>query len=434
MFKWPDGVPTPKAPVYELADFAELVCWRDGSASVTSLSRSLDRADENDYSDGVLEDEETLDGDEQYHRARGGVGAAFIEIETRARACRSGYPFVVDRDGNTIHLAEDANDSKSIIYQYLLLATRLDMSRNRTHVGIDGAHLFEELAAEISREYFGSRAKSTVFGTASGSADFPGKVNDLCNSLGEGDWFSDRTGKSSRQKDGNLDVVAWKSFTDGRAGKLIAFGQCKTGTNWRDDVAKLQPDVFCGKWFRTRPASMPIRMFFVSEAIHTNDWMDNALDAGLLFDRCRIIDFSDNVSGQLLAKIARWTMAAAQATELPIDGIAEILKCGGQEMVAQLRTYTINRGMMDSWLKVFDEEIRPIHDKIGMPVSNTWVNADRNEFIWVRNFNSVGEIAEKEAAYFASDERQALGDKPTSHIAKIEVKVIEGVLEPAAVA
>ena len=100
-------------------------------------------------------------------------------------------------------------------------------------------------------------------------------------------------------------------------------------------------------------------------------------------------------------------------------------------MVAQLRTYTINRGMMDSWLKVFNEEIRPIHDKIGMPISATFVNADRNEFIWIRNFNSADEIPEKEAAYFASDERKTLGDKPTSHIAKIEVKVIETVLQPA---
>ena len=64
-------------------------------------------------------------------------------------------------------------------------------------------------------------------------------------------------------------------------------------------------------------------------------------------------------------------------------------------MVAQLRTYTINRGMMDSWLKVFDEEIRPIHAKIGMPISATYVNADRNEFIWIRNFNSTDEIPEE---------------------------------------
>ncbi len=31
-------------------------------------------------------------------------------------------------------------------------------------------------------------------------------------------------------------------------------------------------------------------------------------------------------------------------------------------MVAQIRNYTINKGMMDSWLELFDKEIRPIHE------------------------------------------------------------------------
>ncbi len=102
-------------------------------------------------------------------------------------------------------------------------------------------------------------------------------------------------------------------------------------------------------------------------------------------------------------------------------------------MVAQLRIYTINRGMMDAWLQLFNEHIRPLHDRLGMPVQNTWVNADRTEFIWVRCFNSAEEIPAKEAEYFASPERTALGDRPTSHIAKIEVKVIEEVMAAAGV-
>ena len=97
-------------------------------------------------------------------------------------------------------------------------------------------------------------------------------------------------------------------------------------------------------------------------------------------------------------------------------------------MVSQLRIYTINRGMMDSWLKVFEEHIRPIHDKIGVPVEASWVNADRTEFIWVPSFNSIEEIPEKEVAWFASPERKALGDLVPSHIAKMEVRVIEPVL------
>ena len=96
-------------------------------------------------------------------------------------------------------------------------------------------------------------------------------------------------------------------------------------------------------------------------------------------------------------------------------------------MTAQLRIYTINRGMMDSWLQVFNEHIRPLHDRLGIPVISTYVNADRTEFIWVRRFNNTEEIPTKEAEFFASPERTALGDIPPQHIAKMEVRVIEEV-------
>jgi hypothetical protein len=103
-------------------------------------------------------------------------------------------------------------------------------------------------------------------------------------------------------------------------------------------------------------------------------------------------------------------------------------------MVYQLRIYTINRGMMDSWIKLFNEHIRPLHDRLGIPVEQSWVNADKTEFIWVRRFNSAEEIPAKEAEYFVSPERRALADIPPSHIAKMEVRVIEGVEATAGVA
>ena len=103
-------------------------------------------------------------------------------------------------------------------------------------------------------------------------------------------------------------------------------------------------------------------------------------------------------------------------------------------MVAQLRTYTINKGMMESWLELFDNEIRPVHESLGIPIVAIWVNADRTDFIWVRTFDTVEEIPEKEAAYFASPGRKALGDKPNSHIARMDVKLIEEVLMGAKVA
>ena len=100
-------------------------------------------------------------------------------------------------------------------------------------------------------------------------------------------------------------------------------------------------------------------------------------------------------------------------------------------MAYQLRIYTINRGMMDSFLKLFDERLRPILEKIGTPVEQTRVNADRTEFIWVRKFSSVDEIPAKEAEYFETPERKALGDLPNSHIAKMEVRVMAEAFDPS---
>ena len=103
-------------------------------------------------------------------------------------------------------------------------------------------------------------------------------------------------------------------------------------------------------------------------------------------------------------------------------------------MVSQLRIYTINRGMMESWVKLFNEHIRPLHQRLGIPVEASWVNADKTEFIWVRRFANAEEIPAKEAEYFASPERTALANVPTSHIAKMEVRVIESVNAPSGVA
>ena len=306
MFKWP-GVPTPRAPEVELADFAELVCWQQGTTSLVQLAQSLGRLAENDYVGGVPEEEEIPKD----------IESAFQEIERRIGDCDGGYPFDIDEYGNSLHVIQDTGNSKHIIYKYLLLATRLNMNDSRMHANIDGTDLLECLAAEAARHYLGTRAESMVFGTAEEADGFSDKVDELCKRLGEGGGFRNQGGGPLHQKDDKLDVVAWKSFADRRDGKLIVFGQCKTGTNWKDHVTQLQPDKFCSKWFETQPAVNPVRTFFVSEALSGVGWRNSTVDAGLLFDRCRIVDFSDEVSEQVLGMIAAWTDAAAQATELP---------------------------------------------------------------------------------------------------------------------
>ena len=153
MFKWP-GSPSPQAPKHELADFAELNCWKNEKTSATALSGALGRLEENDYHGGVPEDEET----------DGSIGEAYLEIERRQEACGGDYPFAVGDEGLTLRAIQDNRSPSHIIYKFLLLATRLNMDSQRCHAGIDGTHLFEELAAGVAKEYFGECAESLVFG------------------------------------------------------------------------------------------------------------------------------------------------------------------------------------------------------------------------------------------------------------------------------
>lgn len=308
MFKWP-GEPSPSSEKHELADYVELVAWREGSMSAVELARFLGRREDPDYSDGVPEEDEVDTVAED----------AFGEIERRHEACAGGYPFVLDGSGAIVqrqkHIGGEEN-ARHAIYKYLLLATRLNMRNDRQHDGYDGTRLLEELAAESARSYLGSRSESMVFGTAVSARGFPDRVNRLCKRIGEGGGFFGHGSTASRQQDGKLDVVAWTPFSDRLPGQLIMFGQCKAGTHYKDQLAQLQPDSFCRKWLRTQPAVTPTRAFFLSEALPRSGWRDSAVDAGVLFDRCRIVDFARDASADLLTRIRGWTEAAAIATDL----------------------------------------------------------------------------------------------------------------------
>jgi antibiotic biosynthesis monooxygenase (ABM) superfamily enzyme len=93
-------------------------------------------------------------------------------------------------------------------------------------------------------------------------------------------------------------------------------------------------------------------------------------------------------------------------------------------MITQVRIYTINRGMLDSWIKLFNEKIVPTSATFGVQVIGAWVNRPQNEFIWVRRFDTEETLKR----YETSPERATYSGQTGAHIAKTEVRNVEDAL------
>ncbi len=97
-------------------------------------------------------------------------------------------------------------------------------------------------------------------------------------------------------------------------------------------------------------------------------------------------------------------------------------------MTSQLRVYTINRGMMDQWVKLFTESLVPMQEKHGIKIEGMWVSEDSTQFIWIRSFADSDDVKAKEAAFYGSPEWNAVMDRARSHIARTVVQTMEPAL------
>ena len=98
-------------------------------------------------------------------------------------------------------------------------------------------------------------------------------------------------------------------------------------------------------------------------------------------------------------------------------------------MIYQLRTYTVNKGMMDDWVNLFNDKLVGIMADNGIKVEDAWVNLDKNQFIWIRSFASAEDVTVKEAAFYGSAKWTAIMDHARTHLARIHVEPMESVLK-----
>jgi hypothetical protein len=306
-------VPSPETDekLVNLADWVEMKALldSDGNASQEDLARAL------------LREYTSTDTN-----ARALAGDVFKELADRHNSCiplpQTGrtweYPFKLNATANLLsrRVNMSSRSRAGLIYMFLLVATRADMDARRKLDGIDPTSVFEKLCAEILLNFWGGATNlsgSLVFGTArkkqQHNDSFHANIEYLCATLREGRGMKPNA-KAPGGGDGKLDLVVWRLFSDGRAGGLIGFGQCKTGLHWKQHLTKLVPRAFCEKYFQETLTIDPIRIYMVPHRVDSRDWNDHSRQGGLLMDRCRLVQYGHNISDPVFGSCRKWVAAA----------------------------------------------------------------------------------------------------------------------------
>ncbi|SFK92798.1 NIPSNAP family protein [Streptomyces pini] len=93
----------------------------------------------------------------------------------------------------------------------------------------------------------------------------------------------------------------------------------------------------------------------------------------------------------------------------------------------QLRTYTVRDGMLDEWVERWREEIVPLRLALGFTIDGAWVDRERNRFVWLISYDGPETFEERNAVYWASPRRKAMGLDPDDYLAHTDDRTVERV-------
>jgi hypothetical protein len=299
MFKLPNGLPSLRNSAQDWADYAEYSVLSKTNLSILSLVKTPLLISDETLVDGIEDDTDKFINK-----------ADEISAEINNRKSTTGFKYPFETSDSDYSIKFLLADSLHVwIYKFLLLCTRLNMKDEKIQSGLDGTQLFERLSAEVALNFFGNNAEVDILGTSkSHIGGFRAKLLEITKKMKEGGDIHQNHGY--KPQDDNVDLIIWKGFSDKLPSQMIAFAQCKTGTSWQDRLSELNTESFCKTWFSRQPVVTPIRMFFCAQYFPKEIWHPRANEAGLVFDRFRILDYlPDTLDDTLLQDIKAWCLA-----------------------------------------------------------------------------------------------------------------------------
>ncbi|MFE9975745.1 NIPSNAP family protein [Streptomyces hirsutus] len=91
----------------------------------------------------------------------------------------------------------------------------------------------------------------------------------------------------------------------------------------------------------------------------------------------------------------------------------------------QLRTYTVRDGLLDEWVERWRADIVPLRLELGFEIGGAWTDRERNQFIWLISYEGPETFAERNALYWASPERKAMGLDPGDYLLHTDDRTVE---------
>ena len=302
-------VPPAQTDCVDHADWIELeaIFSKDGTSSLQTLASQLRISGTTDALTFDEDDPHDAGGEQSYQVA----ADAWEEIERRYSYCGEddgAYPFEVTQSSITL---KDGWRSSVYVFQSLL-----SEFGNDAGVKSKPERLFEQISARAAHAYFGGNTvcRYRCFGSPrQDGSNFVDALSALCSELREGSVrLSDPHIKN--QKDGKLDVVVWRPFRDKRRSQLIGFGQFATGKKLDDQkLSELDPLSFRESWMDSDGLyPPPVRMFFAPHCIYQSHWRRTSINAGIVFDRCRISELTHPLESDLAAASKEWSSSVIQ--------------------------------------------------------------------------------------------------------------------------
>jgi hypothetical protein len=197
-------------------------------------------------------------------------------IERRARILGNAYPFLLDDEGDRLTYVGvlDQTHVGHTVYLLCLILSSVPESEilERTHEKIPHAtrDRFQACAAWAAAAVIGGSAYVFGWPRPDGSDFLTALSNVYQDQMGDRECIvrdAAPPGSSGAEKDGGIDVVAWRPRLDSAAGKVYLLGQVATGKNWPDKSILGDIPWLHDNWFSYKPASTAIPAMFIPYSI-----------------------------------------------------------------------------------------------------------------------------------------------------------------------